>query len=131
MRDQADYHVFGFDNVFAIGNAVTGRGNIQESKKHGQQMTEKIIDNDLTDEAFEAWLINHNNNIRSMVAKQLDSIVKEISEAKIQPESLIKEILKKTDSIHTKIGYSNYISWANKNMPVRLEALLKNKNNYK
>ena len=125
MRNEADYHVFGFDNVFAIGNAVTGRGNIQESKKHGQQMTEKIIDNHLTDEAFEEWLINHNNNIRSKVGEQLDGIVKEISEAKIQPESLIKEIINKTDGIHTKIGYVNYSSWAHKNMPVRLEALLK------
>ena len=125
MRNDADYHVFGFDNVFAIGNAVTGRGNIQESKKHGQQMTEKIIDNHLTDEAFEEWLINHNKNIRSKVGEQLDGIVKEISEAKIQPESLIKEIINKTDGIHTKIGYVNYSSWAHKNMPVRLEALLK------
>ncbi len=125
MREEADYHVFGFENVFAIGNAVTGRGNIQESKKHGQQMTEKIIDKHLTEEAFELWLTNHNNNIRSKVAEQLNSIVKEISDTKIQPESIIQKIINKTDAIHTKIGYTNYSSWTHKNLPVRLEELLK------
>ena len=125
MREEADYHVFGFDNVFAIGNAVTGRGNIQESKKHGQLMIEKIIDKHLTEEAFEQWLINHNEQIKNKVAEQLDSIVKEISVAKIQPESIIQEIINKTGAIHNKIGYFNYSSWTHKNMPVRLEALLK------
>ena len=125
MREEADYHVFGFDNVFAIGNAVTGRGNIQESKKHGHQMTEKIIDKHLTEEAFEEWLINHNEQIRSKVVDQLDSIVKEISVAKIQPESIIQEIINKTNAIHDKIGFKNYSNWTHKNMPVRLEALLK------
>ena len=125
MREEADYHVFGFENVFAIGNAVTGRGNIQESKKHGQQMTEKIMDKHLTEEAFEEWLTNHNNTIRKKVAGQFEGIIKEITDAKIQPESIIQEIINKTNAIHDKIGFKNYSSWTNKNMPVRLEALLK------
>lgn len=125
MREAADYHVFGFDNVFAIGNAVTGKGNIQESKKHGQLMTEKIIDKDLTEEAFEQWLIHHNAQIRNKVAEQMDNIVTEIAVAKIQPESIIQEIINKTGAIHNKIGYTNYSNWAHKNMPVRLEELLK------
>lgn len=125
MREEADYHVFGFENVFAIGNAVTGRGNIQESKKHGKQMTEKIIDSHLTEEAFELWLLNHNNQIKSKVSEQLDGILKEISEAKIQPESIINEIIYRTDSIHKKIGFTNYKKWVNQNMPVRLEDIIK------
>ena len=125
MREEADYHVFGFENVFAIGNAVTGRGNIQESKKHGQQMTEKIMDKHLTEESFEEWLTNHNNTIRKKVAGQFEGIIKEITDAKIQPESIIQEIINKTDAIHNRIGYTNYKSWTHKNMPVRLEELLK------
>lgn len=125
MREKADYHVFGFENVFAIGNAVTGRGNIQESKKHGQQMTEKIMDIHLTEEAFELWLINHNNQIKSKVAEQLDGIIKEISDAKIQPESIINEIINKTDYIHKKIGFTSYQNWIIQNMPIRLEEILK------
>ena len=125
MREKADYHVFGFENVFAIGNAVTGRGNIQESKKHGQQMTEKIMDIHLTEEAFQLWLTHHNNQIKSKVAEQLDSIIKEISDTKIQPESIINEIINKTDYIHKKIGFTSYQNWIIQNMPIRLEEILK------
>lgn len=125
MRKNADYHVFGFENVFAIGNAVTGRGNIQESKQHGKQMTAKIMDNHLTEEAFELWLINHNNQIKSEVSEQIDGIIKEISETKIQPESIINEIIQKTDLIHKKIGYTSYKNWVLQNMPIRLEEILK------
>jgi len=124
MRDEADYHVFGYDNVFAVGNAVTGRGNILESKKHGKQMTKLIIDKHLTEDAFEKWLINHNNQIVSKINEQIDSIVNEISELEIQPETIIQEILNKTDAIHKRIGYLNYADWVHKNLPIRLEDTL-------
>ena len=125
MRGEKDYHVDGFDNVFAIGNAVTGRGNIQESKKHGKQMTEKIIDKHLTEEAFESWLEDHNNNIRSEVSKQLESIVYEIKNTKIQSDDIIQKILTKTNTIHKKIGFKDYSSWIKENTPIRLEDLIK------
>jgi len=124
MRDEADYHVFGYDNVFAVGNAVTGRGNIMESKKHGKQMTELIIDKHLTEDAFEKWLINHNNQIVSKINEQISNIVKEISELEIQPETLIQEILDKTDAIHQKMGFTNYADWVHENLPIRLEDTL-------
>ena len=124
MKDEGDYHVFGYGNVFAIGNAVTGKGNILDSKKHGKQMTELIIDKHLTEDAFEKWLVNHNNQIREDVDKQLDSIIKEISELSIQPESILQEIIDKTDEIHKKNNYTNYSDWVNKNIPERLEDIL-------
>ncbi len=121
MRDEADYHVFGYDNVFAVGNAVTGRGNILDSKMHGKQMTKLIIDKHLTDDAFEKWLVNHNNQIKNDVNEQLNNIVKEISEHKIQPESIIRAILDKTDAMHKKIDFKNYTDWVTNNLPIRLE----------
>ena len=124
MRDEADYHVYGYDNVFSVGNAVTGKGNIQESKKHGKQMTKLIMDKHLTEDAFEKWLINHNNNIKEEINDQLESIVKEISELRIQPESIIQGILDKTDEIHQKNNFSNYTDWVHKNIPKRLEHIL-------
>jgi len=121
MRDEADYHVFGYDNVFAVGNAVTGRGNILDSKMHGKQMTRLIIDNHLTEDAFEKWLDNHNNQIKSEVNEQLTNIVKEISEYKIQPESIIQAIIDKTNIMHKKINFINYTDWVFSNLPIRLE----------
>jgi hypothetical protein len=131
MRDERDYHVYGFENVFAIGNAVTGRGNIQESKQHGKQMTEIIIDKHLTEDAFEKWLTNHNNQIKSKVKKQLNSIIEQIKIQEIKPEEITQEILNKTAAIHKKLNYTTYKNWIFKNTPIRLEDILKNKDDCK
>ncbi len=125
MKGNGDYHVFGFENVFAIGNAVTGRGNIQESKQHGKQMTKKIIDKHLTKDAFEIWLTNLNDTIKGNVNKQINGIVKELSGLDIQSESIIQGILDKTGEIHSKIRFTNYSDWIKINMPQRLEDILK------
>ncbi|MBI9042072.1 FAD-dependent oxidoreductase [Lutibacter sp.] len=131
MRDEADYQVFGFDNVFAIGNAVTGRGNIQESKQHGKQMTEIIMDKHLTEDVFEKWLTNHNNQIKNKVQKQLNSIIEQIKAQEVKPEEITQEILNKTTEIHKKIKFTSYKDWILLNTPARLEDISKNKDNCK
>lgn len=125
MHENEGYHVSGFENVFAVGNAVTGRGNIQESKQHGKGMTALIIDKHLTEDALEKWLTSLNNEIINTVDKQLNNIVEKISKQKNQPEKIIQGILDRTDTIQKKVGFTNYESWIEKNMPVRLEDLLK------
>lgn len=121
MRKHVDYHVYGFDNVFAVGNAVTGRGNIQESKQHGQKITRRIIDVHLTEDALEEWLNNINTNIKNAVSDSIDSIIDEISSKDIQPESTIKGILDKTKTINDSHGYTNYAEWIETHRPIRLE----------
>ncbi len=121
MRKHVDYHVYGFDNVFAVGNAVTGRGNIQESKQHGQKITRRIIDEHLTDDALEEWLNNINTNIKKAVSDSIDSIIDEISSKDIQPESTIKGILDKTKTINDGNGYTSYSEWIETHRPIRLE----------
>lgn len=121
MRKHVDYHVYGFDNVFAVGNAVTGRGNIQESKQHGQQITRRIIDVHLTDDALEEWLNNINTSIKTNVAENISSIIEEIGTKEIQPETIIKNILDKTQAINDKNGYTSYSNWIQKHRPERLE----------
>jgi len=132
MYSNEDYHVAGFDNVFAIGNAVTGKGNIQESKRHGKEMTSLILDKYLTKDALEKWVIYHNNEIKSKVKKQLNGMLKEITDKEIQPENIIEEILNKTAKIQQKLRYKTYNDWIVKHIPNRLEEELpKNKTNLK
>jgi NADPH-dependent glutamate synthase beta subunit-like oxidoreductase len=126
MRKEADYHVYGYDNVFAVGNAVTGRGNIQESKQHGKQITEKIIDLHLTDDAFEEWLTNLNESIKSKVSEQITSIIDEISSKQVQPDDIIQNILDKTKTLNDIHNYTTYPEWIERHRPVRLEELIKN-----
>jgi NADPH-dependent glutamate synthase beta subunit-like oxidoreductase len=121
MRKHVDYHVYGFDNVFAVGNAVTGRGNIQESKQHGQKITRRIIDEHLTEDALEEWLNNINITIKQAVVDSIDSIIEEISSKDIQPESIIKGILDRTKAINDSNGYRSYAEWIEKHRPIRLE----------
>ena len=126
MKDGEDYHVFGYENVFAVGNAVTGRGNIQESKQHGQKITKKIIDTHLTEDALEEWLTNLNASIRENTSKQIHSIIQEISGKEIQPDDIINSIINETQKLNDLHGYTNYADWIKKNKPIRLEELLIN-----
>ena len=125
MSGNTECLVSGFDNVFAVGNAVTGRGNIQESKRHGKQMTALIMDNHLKDDAFETWLTNLNNNIVEEINVQIQSIVNQISKQKVEPKTSIESARIRISEIHHKIGYESYASWIEKHLPVRLEELLK------
>ena len=125
IKGNGDYHVFGFENVFAIGNAVTGRGNIQESKQHDKKMTERIIEKHLTDDALEIWLTNLIGQIKGKVNEQISSIVSEIAELEIKSEKIIQGILDRTDKIHTKKRFTNYTDWIKNNIPQRLEDILK------
>jgi hypothetical protein len=123
MKEPKGYCVAGFNNVFAVGNAVTGRGNIQESKQHGKQITEKIIDEHLTNDALENWLTNFNSQIISDVDEQVLTISKQISTQQIQPVTSIESMLHKIAEIHKKNNYTTYKNWVEKNMPIRLEQL--------
>ncbi|SNR30551.1 NADPH-dependent glutamate synthase beta chain [Lutibacter agarilyticus] len=123
MKEPEGYRVAGFNNVFAVGNAVTGRGNIQESKKHGKQMTEKIIDEHLTNDALENWLTNFNSQIINDVDDQVLTISKQISKQQIQPIASIESMLQKVAEIHKNNNYTTYQNWVEKNIPIRLEQL--------
>lgn len=125
MKNDGGYQVAGFENIFAVGNAVTGRGNIQESKQHGKQMTALIIDKHLTKDEFEKWLTNLNAQIIEEVHEEMNTIVAKISKQKTKPENLLQGILDKTATIHKEIGFTDYISWVQKHIPIRLEELIR------
>lgn len=124
MKGDGDYHVQGFDNVFAIGNAVTGRGNIIESKQHGRKMTERIINKHLTQDALEEWLENYNSIIKSNVSESIDRIVEEINKKELQPDEIIQKIIDRTTVLQNSSDYENYKEWIKKHKPIRLEELL-------
>lgn len=121
LKDNSEYSVYGYSNVFAVGNAVTGKGNIQDSKQHGKQMTEKIISLHLTEDALEDWLVSYNNEIASKVKKNVDSIINELENIKIPSEKVISEMESKIFNLQKKVGYTNFESWIKEHTPIRLE----------
>ncbi|MBT8317106.1 MAG: hypothetical protein HKP59_05745 [Lutibacter sp.] len=131
LAKNSDYLVEGFDNIFAVGNAITGKGNIQDSKRHGKQMTSLIIDNHLTEDELEKWLIIYNDEIKTNINKQINTIFNEISSLPVLSKTILNTIVKRTDEIHRRINFTNYKDWIQSNMPERLEDILKNKTDCK
>ncbi len=116
----------GFDNVFAIGNVVTGKGNILDSKKHGREITGKIIeghfsDIDVTDPMEENYH-NYFRKIEDGVETSLGSIVTELESCAIHPDEEIQKLLNLTQELQLKVGFNgNYQQWVDSWRPKRLE----------
>lgn len=124
LKDNSEYNVYGFDNVFAIGNAVTGKGNIQDSKQHGKQMTEKIISDHLNEDALEAWLVSYNQEIREKTAQNVTSIINDLDNTLVPSKEKIDTLLSKIKDRQAAVGYVDYESWIDKHLPERIEDMI-------
>ena len=121
--------VEGFDNVFAVGNVVTGRGNILESRKHGRETTDMIIDDhfepmskkDPMEENYEDLF----RDIEEDVIKKIGNIGETLSESEVHSNEEINFIVSRTKELQERVGYNgDYMVWAKKNRPIRLEDML-------
>lgn len=122
------HRVEGFSNVFAIGNVVTGKGNILDSKKHGREITEKIMDSHFSDvklhDPMEEKYKDYFRTIESGVQAGIGEIVTDLNKAQLHPDEEINFILDKTKALQQKAGYNgNYMAWVKKWRPVRLEEM--------
>lgn len=110
----------GFEHVFAIGNAVTGKGNINESVLHGRKITEEIMDHHLEwhQEDYEKW----HRQTAVTVKGDIHKIIETIEKQKFLSDEVIQSILDKTTALQHKVGYDgNYENWVKQNTPTRLE----------
>jgi len=121
--NQADLcRIQGYDNAFALGNAVTGRGNILESMKHGRELTNAIADRyfDTTQQ-----LENLVENKEKSVAQQVDAIANFVTTLPQINRKSYAEIQKRVLALQRKAGYQgDFMTWVERHLPVRLEALI-------
>ncbi len=113
----------GFDNVFALGNAVTGRGNIKESMEHGRETTLDIMDQHLNwqEEDYERWMRKSENSVQ----QQVEGIADTIARQQFMPPEVIQSILDKTEAMQKEVGYpGKFMDWVAQKLPIRLEQLL-------
>jgi hypothetical protein len=101
------------------------------SKKHGREMTARIIDEHLDDlldlenhDALEEKITLHNQAIQSMVANQMNGIENSILHHKILTQNDEICLLDKTNKFSTERRFSNYKRWIAEHKPIRLENLL-------
>ena len=113
----------GYDNVFALGNAVTGRGNIVESQKHSKSVSLEIMDEHLhwQEDDYQDWLRGTESGIR----EQVNAIADLVKRKQFMPTEVIEGILQKTEALQRKVGFDgDYPAWVKKNLPTRLEEML-------
>ena len=106
----------GYGNVYALGNAVTGRGNIKESMKHGREITQELIDKYLEgagkyEEGFEKTTLQ----VKMDISKLID---------KLQPCSSHQQLklMERVTNLQKEKNYEgDFMVWVKKHLPVRLE----------
>lgn len=106
VEDEKTGKISGFDNVFALGNAVTGRGNIRESELHSRMVTQYVIDE------FLRWDGKQTKPMRTI-------------ENRVLSAERMRELIARIEQMQKKVGYSgDYREWAEKCRPPRLEEIM-------
>jgi NADPH-dependent glutamate synthase beta subunit-like oxidoreductase len=113
----------GYDNVFAVGNAVTGRGNINESLKHGREISQNIMDDylDWQEEDFQELLRQR----EASVAEQMNDLSGYLADKEVLPVEKIEAIQNRIAGYQEEAGYNgNFMKWVDQHLPKRLEDML-------
>ena len=111
IEEHACCRIKGYDHVFALGNAVTGRGNIKESMIHGREVSQKVIERylDMPEKGTDP------------VKQTVGVLVDDIQNASLSQETYIS-IKQRIEILQKKAGYhGNYKQWIEKHEPERLE----------
>lgn len=91
--------VAGFDNLFALGNAVTGTGNIRASRLHARKVAEWVVDQFLEKPAE---------------TRDIDSA----------GDEHVRRILERAHKLQERAGYDgDYDKWIERHRPIRLESM--------
>jgi ferredoxin--NADP+ reductase len=122
IENQSTGQIKGFNHVFAIGNAVTGRGNIRDSQVHGRDISIQLMNNylGLEDKALEKMVARNEHD----TAEQARKISREVKKNDPLSRSQMDFILTKIKEMQTRAGYTGkYKKWIKQNRPVRLEEM--------
>ncbi len=115
--------VKGMENVFVVGNAVTGRGNIRESLLHSRLASQHLLDH------FFQWETDHIQKVVRAQERQTVKAIKEIDRHLKRRAGLsqlkIKDILQRVKRLQRRVGYDdNYQEWIAQHLPPRLENMI-------
>lgn len=123
IPDPATCLIEGYNHVFAIGNAVTGKGNINESVKHSREISSGIIDHffEWQQQEYQDW----HRQTTHKVDLDMDQIITRIEKRPPLSDNKLQSILQRTRKMQQKVGYDgNYDNWIKKNLPLRYEEMI-------
>ena len=110
LTDQETGQLKQFNNVFALGNVVTGKGNIRASSVHGKQVATHLLEHFLVwrEEDYEKILQFSEQRTKERV----DKIANIFNEKKVLSADKIRSIMEKVESYQRNVGYNgNYAEW--------------------
>ena len=112
----------GFSNVFALGNAVTGRGNIKESLQHGRETSLATAERYLSESStYESGYRMAEAN----VDHQLGNVSSKIQGLTSPTTDQTEYIMQKVKTLQQKIGYKgDFKAWVAEHLPPRLEDMI-------
>ena len=119
LRDLQTGQLHGHHNVFALGNAVTGKGNIRASRIHGREVAAWIMDR------FLEWTEEDFRQLQDCLEKpDPRKLVQLGAEKRLIETDTIRKILDRVEERQRAVGYhGDYRRWVDEHRPVRLESL--------
>lgn len=115
IPDEETGRLEGYDNVYGLGNVVTGKGNIRDSELHARKIVQQII----TD-VFQLPPVPDGKG------SEPGSPAYYQTTGKLPPgDARAQTIIKRISELQRRAGYGgDYQSWADRHRPVRLEHIL-------
>ncbi len=121
IADTAVCRIAGYQNVFALGNAVTGRGNINESLKHGKEVSERILAEYVEDPVASATEDTIAQR-KEVISEAVDGLLSQVQKIDATHSA---EIMERVKALQEKHGYNgDFRAWVAQHLPVRLETLI-------
>jgi len=123
LTDQETGQLIQFSNVFALGNVVTGKGNIKASSKHGKQVANHVLEHFLVwrEEDYEKILQFSEQRTKERV----DRIADMLKEKKVLGLDKIRSIIEKVEGYQRNAGYNgNYAEWIAKHKLESIEDVI-------
>ena len=112
-----------YENVFGLGNVITGKGNIKVSLTHGKQVADHVMDN------FLAW---REEDYQELIArgeesskKKVDKIVELLDEKEFLKVGQIESILNQVKRQQKRVGFNgDYSEWMANHRVERIDAAI-------
>lgn len=124
VKDLESGQLDGYNRVFVLGNAVTGRGNIRHSQSHSRQVSENIANTFMAMDSgdYENLFDNALETSETRVQNLLTVLE---STSKCTPEQIAR-IDQRIAKLQDQVGYDGaYEAWIKKHLPLRLEDMNK------
>ncbi|HXZ44260.1 MAG TPA: hypothetical protein VEH53_05480, partial [archaeon] len=117
IRDLRTGEVEGVPGVFAVGNAVTGRGNILVSQKHGRLVSQNMLEHYLlgTASGYEEVL----SEATAVARAKVEVLAERLAGRAPLPSGKVAEILAQVKVLQDRVGYpGNYREWFERVRPL-------------